>query len=145
MFTAGRIRRSAESVASSLTLVLISAIFICVGCATIDQREGRENRQRMLIGKTKQELLTCAGLPIRESEHDNAAELIYYKEASLLEESFPGAKGSVAKIHHGCRANVQVRDNRVIGVQYQSIPDSYHDEDHCDEIFESCAMLNSQP
>jgi hypothetical protein len=145
MCTARRARRGADSIAPSLALVLISAVLLFVGCATIDQRELRENRQRMLIGKSKHELVACAGLPIRESGHDNTNELIYYKEASLLEESFPGSKGSVAKIHHGCRVNVQLRENRVIGVHYQSIPDSYHDEDLCDEIFESCALRKSQP
>jgi hypothetical protein len=140
-----RARGGADSAPPSLFLVLISAVLIFAGCATIDERELREHRQRMLIGKTKLELAACAGLPIRESEHDNTVELIYYKEASLLEESFPGSKGSVAKIHHGCRASVQLRENRVMGVHYQSIPDSYHDEEHCDEIFESCMRLKSQP
>ena len=106
----------------------------------------RDNQgQYRLMGKTKQEVLACAGIPIREQEHDDMAELIYYKEASLLEESFPSSKGSVPKNHHGCRASVQLKENHVVGVRYQSVPNSYHDEDHCDEIFESCTMLQSRP
>lgn len=138
-------RRCAEGVAPSLALILVSTVLLLAGCAAIDQHDLRKNRQRMLIGKTKQELIACAGFPIRENERDDTVELIYYKEASLLEESFPGSKGSVARVHHGCRATVQLRENRVMEVQYHSIPDSYHDEDHCDEIFESCAILKSQP
>ncbi len=117
-----------------------------LGCATADRGDVRDGQnQHMLMGKTKQEVLACAGAPIRENEHGDLAELIYYKEASLLEESFPGSKGSIAKIHQGCRAKVQFKGNRVMGVDYQSVPNSYHDEDHCDEIFELCAMLKSTP
>lgn len=111
----------------------------------MDQHEAGDDYRRMLIGKTKQELVECAGLPIRESEYGGTVELIYYKEASLLEESFPGSKASIARLHHGCRANVELRGNRVMDVQYESIPDSYHDEDHCDEIFKSCVMLKNPP
>ncbi len=64
--------------------------------------------------------------------------LKYYKEASILEESFPASKGSVARIHHGCRATLALKNDRVEGIQYNSVPSSYKDEDHCDEIFENC-------
>jgi hypothetical protein len=125
-------------------LLLICPMFLFLACA--DHREVRNSqRQHILMGKTKQEILACAGAPIRENEDGEMAELIYYKEASLLEESFPGSKGSIAKIHHGCRANVQLKGNRITGVSYQSVPNSYHDEDHCDEIFESCAIPKNTP
>jgi hypothetical protein len=125
-------------------LLFICPMLLFLACA--DHREVRDSQpQHILMGKTKQEVLACAGAPIREDEHDDMAELIYYKEASLLEESFAGSKGSIAKIHHGCRAKVQLKGNRVTGVSYQSVPNSYHDEDHCDEIFESCTILQSTP
>jgi hypothetical protein len=127
-------------------LVLVSPMLLFLGCATADPGEMRDHQgPYKLMGKTKQEVFACAGIPIREQEHDDMAELIYYKEASLLEESFPSSKGSVPKSHHGCRANVRFKGNRVVDVHYQSVPNSSHDEDHCDEIFESCTMLQSQP
>ena len=128
-----------------LALLLMCPVLLFLACAMADQREVRDSQRPILMGKTKQDVLACAGAPIRESEDGEMAELIYYKEASLLEESFPGSKGSIARIHHGCRAKVQFKGNRVMGVSYQSVPNSYHDEDHCDEIFESCTILQSTP
>jgi hypothetical protein len=129
-----------------LALLLMCPMLLFLACAMADQREARDSqRQHILMGKTKQEVLACAGAAIRENGDGEMAELIYYKEASLLEESFPESKGSIAKIHHGCRAKVQFKGNRVTEVSYQSVPNSYHDEDHCDEIFESCAILTSTP
>lgn len=134
-------------VASCLFPALVfPVLLLLLSCATHAPGDVRDNQsQHRLMGKTKQEVLTCAGIPIKENAHHDRVELIYYKEASLLEESFPGSKGSVPKSHHGCRANVQFKGDRVVGVRYQSVPNSYHDEDHCDEIFESCTMLQSQP
>ena len=129
-----------NSVVVRFTLLFMCPMLLFLACATDDRPEVRNShRQHILIGKTKQEILACAGAPIRENEDGEMAELIYYKEASLLEESFPGSKGSIAESHHGCRAKVQFKGNRVTGVSYQSVPNSYHDEDHCDEIFESCS------
>ena len=125
---------------------LLCPVLLFLSCATDAPSDVRDNQGKYrLMGKTKQEVLACAGIPFKQHSHGDMAELIYYKEASLLEESFPSSKGSVPKIHHGCRANVQLKGNRVVEVHYQSVPNSYHDEDHCDEIFESCTMLQPQP
>ena len=127
-------------------LALMFPVLLFLGCVMHGQSEVRDNQgQYRLMGKTKQEVLACAGIPIKDNEYGDVAELIYYKEASLLEESFPSSKGSVPRSHHGCRASVQLKGNRVMEVHYQSVPNSYHDEDHCDEIFEFCTMLKSQP
>jgi len=117
-----------------------------VGCVTNQRPEGAAiQAQHKLMGHTKQAVLACAGVPIRAYEENDMAELVYYREASLLEESFPGSKGSVSRTHHGCRANVRFKADRVMEVRYQSMPSAYHDEDHCDDIFELCAMPTSPP
>jgi hypothetical protein len=94
--------------------------------------------QKALIGKTRQQVLACAGQPIRERTAEGAVLVVYYKEASQLEESFPVSKSSYAKVHHGCYATLMLQDDRVTGVQYESEPSSYQDEDHCEEIFQPC-------
>jgi hypothetical protein len=120
-------------------------IFV-VGCVTNERPAGEPVQvQHKLMGQTRQAVLACAGVPVRAYEENDTTELVYYREASLLEESFPGSKGSVARTHHGCRANVRFKGDRVTEVRYQSIPSDYHDEDHCDEIFELCAMSTSPP
>ncbi|HEU4685654.1 MAG TPA: hypothetical protein VFS39_14195 [Nitrospira sp.] len=99
---------------------------------------GEYPAKKALIGKTRQDLLTCAGPPISEAASEGQLVFVYYKEASQLEESFPGSKSSFAKVHHGCRATIVFRDDRVSDVHYESDPSSYRDENHCEEIFESC-------
>jgi hypothetical protein len=97
--------------------------------------------QRALIGKTKQELFACAGPPVSEKVKAGRTVVVYYRQASQLEESFPGSKGSFAMVHHGCRATIVLREDRVEDVRYNSEPSSYHDEDHCEEIFAGCPSL----
>jgi hypothetical protein len=94
--------------------------------------------QKALIGKTKQELLACAGTPIQETVQEDLLVLTYYKEASLLEESFAESKSTLPKAHHGCRARLGLKDDRVEGVEYVPVPNTVKDEEHCDEIFENC-------
>jgi hypothetical protein len=92
-----------------------------------------------LIGKAREELLACAGTPLRETRTGSGTVLKYYREAPMLEESFVGSKGSTARSHHGCWASVSIVGERVIGVTYQSVPTPAADDDHCEEIFEACA------
>ena len=92
----------------------------------------------MLIGKTRQELSACTSVQPQESMVGDLTVLKYYKEASILEESFPASKSAVARVHHGCWATLGLKNDRVEGVQYDSVPSSYKSDDHCDEIFQNC-------
>lgn len=109
------------------------------GCVTAPS-EQRHPIHEALIGKTKAQILACAGKPLGETPQGDVTALTYYKEAPLLEESFVGSKGSKSGIHHGCKAKVSLKDDRVTQVQYQSVPRGYVADDHCDEIFETCAQ-----
>lgn len=94
-----------------------------------------------LKGKTKQELLACAGAPRRESTSEGLAALVYQEEAELVELSIPGAKSSGARdVPHRCRATVMLQDNRVTDVRYDSVPAWIWAEDHCESIFVRCAQ-----
>lgn len=112
---------------------------VVIGCAG-GMPGGSEEypARKALIGKVKRELIGCAGAPVIDRAGDEQATLVYYREASQLEESFPGSKSSFAKVHHGCRATVLLQQDRVVEVRYESDPSSYQDEDHCEEIFERC-------
>ena len=107
------------------------------GCATTPPTEYRSSGER-LIGKSRQELLSCAGSPLREISLQNGTVLRYYKEAPMLEESFVGSKGSKAGIHGGCWANIMVSDERVTGVEYKPVPDTLKATDQCEELFRAC-------
>lgn len=124
----------------------IFALLVVAGCVAGQPRDSAPNEiQQMMKGKTRQELLACAGAPLLEEVQNGRTQLVYYREASLLEESFPGSKSSMARVHHGCRAIVVLENERISGIQYESVPDYFHDEEHCDELFESCSIPSTVP
>ncbi|HYM37685.1 MAG TPA: hypothetical protein VES96_04740 [Nitrospiraceae bacterium] len=64
--------------------------------------------------------------------------LVFYKEASLLDESFAGSRSSVPQIHRGCMAHVELQDDRFHHIHYHAVPSTHQEHLYCDEIFESC-------
>ena len=95
----------------------------------------------VLKGKTKQDLLTCAGAPRRESTSEGLTALVYQHDAELVERSVPSAKSSGARdVPHSCRATIILKDGRVTDVRYESVPAWIGAEDHCEEIFARCSQ-----
>ena len=95
---------------------------------------------KALLGKSKQELVACAGNPLKEAKTDEGTVLSYYKEAPMFEESFAFSKSSRSGVHHGCWAHLLMVDDRVVGVEYRSVPRSVDATDHCEEIFHTCVQ-----
>lgn len=95
--------------------------------------------KQALLGKSESEVLACAGPPRAVSPRDGHRVLTYYKEGGLLEESFPGTKGSRPEgVWHACTAIVTVEQDRVIQVEYRTTPESTATHEHCEEIFQHC-------
>ncbi len=122
----------------------ISVLIVCtaawlIGCAA-SQPIAPNTIGKALLGKSKQELVACAGNPLQETVTTEGTVLAYYKEASMLEESFSFSKGSRSGVHHGCWAHLLMGDDRVVGVEYRSAPRSVDATDHCEEIFHTCVQ-----
>lgn len=139
------IRYAARRLARLNLRSLLAAIGLGVGCVGLTacagashHRELAYHAQQVLIGKTKEELLACAGPPVSEKVKSGRTVLVYYREASQLEESFPGSKGSFAMVHHGYRATIMLLEDHIDEVRYESVPRSYRDEDHCEDVFAGC-------
>lgn len=111
-----------------------------IGCATFQPIEPSPI-QKALIGKNKQELVACAGHALEETKTAEGTVLKYYKEAPIFEESFSFSKGSRSGVHHGCWAHLLLTDDRVVGIEYRSVPHSVDATDHCEEIFQLCSQL----
>jgi hypothetical protein len=122
-----------------LEMAIGFAVVIFLGCATIHQAP-HVSLPETLIGKSRQDLLACAGSPLREIPVAGGIILNYYKEASMFEKSFPGSKASRSGAHHGCWARISISEDRVIGIEYRSVPTAGIADDHCDEIFQKCAQ-----
>ena len=117
-------------------LVLCSAVWL-IGCAAPQPIEPNPIG-KALLGKSKQELVACVGNPLQETKTTEGTVLTYYKEASMLEESFPFSKGSRAGAHRGCWASLLLADDRVTGVEYRAAPSTLNTDDLCERIFETC-------
>jgi hypothetical protein len=118
--------------------VVCTAVWL-VGCAAPQPLEPSPIG-KALLGKSRQELVACAGTPLQETKTVEGTVLSYYKEAPMFEESFPFSKGSRPGAHHGCWAHLLMGEDRVVGVEYRSVPPSVHATDHCEEIFHTCAQ-----
>ena len=92
---------------------------------------------KRLVGKTRAELLQCAGTPLRELPYGHGVIFRYYKEAPMFEESRPFLKGSIAQEHHGCWASLLLEKDEVTGVEFRPVPDGT-EYDHCEDIFVRC-------
>ena len=119
--------------------LVVSTAFWLIGCSAFQPIEPN-HIGKALLGKSKQELVACAGNPLRETKTTEGTVLSYYKEAPMLEESGPFLKGSISGAHHGCWAHLLMGEDRVVGVEYRSVPQSVHATDHCEEIFYACAQ-----
>ena len=122
----------------------VAALLVCtavwfVGCAASQPIEPNPIG-KALLGKSRQELFAYAGNPLQETKTAEGTVLSYYREAPMLEESFPFSKGSRSGAHHGCWARLLMGEDRVVGVEYRSVPPSVDATDHCEEIFHACAQ-----
>ena len=127
---------------SRILFISIMTILSCLGLSscitTPTEPPAPSPTQKALVGKTRQELMSCVGIQPEVKTVEGGRELKYYKEASQFEESFAGTKSSMARAHHGCWATLRLTNDVVTEVQYRSVPKDYLDYDHCDEIFEQC-------
>lgn len=120
------------------TLVVLVATGLQFACHSTPPITEGYPHQQALRGKSKQEVLACAGAPLQEREEGALTTLRYYKEAPLLEESMVGSKGSRPTVHHGCWATVILQDQRVEQVRYRFVPSSVDASNDCEEIFANC-------
>jgi len=129
-------RTSAAVLSAAASISLIASLSV-LGCAT-PAVVGEYPNQQAMLGKTKADIMQCAGVPRKELRDGDATLLRYYREAPMLEESRASFKGSMPTMHHGCWATVILSDDRVTEVRYRFVPDTFDASDECENIFELC-------
>jgi hypothetical protein len=121
-------------------LALVGLLFTACASGPADRADAVKMAD-VLKGKTKQDLLACAGTPRRVSTSEGLTAMVYQEEAELVELSVPGAKSSGARsVPHSCLAIVTLMDGRVTDVRFESVPVWLGAEDHCEEIFARCVQ-----
>jgi len=118
----------------------VTIVLLLSGCASTPPETKRDNpTARRLLGKTRAELLQCAGTPLREVPYGPGVILRYYKEAPMLEESRSFLKGSTPGEHHGCWASLLIENEEVTGVEFRTVPQGAgNEDDDCEVIFTGC-------
>jgi hypothetical protein len=121
-----------------LTAALVILMpFVSTGC--VETKPQPSDAKQTLIGKSEVEVMACAGQPRAVSSRDTVRILTYDKEGGLLEESFPGTKGSRPEgVRHRCTAIITLEHDRVTYVEYRMTPESSATHGHCEEIFRHC-------
>jgi hypothetical protein len=122
-----------------LWLCLLLIWIALYGCVTSSTPPPRPSTGELLLGKSSEQIVACAGVPTMHVTSDDLTVFRYYKEASLLEESSTTSKGSRAGIRHGCWATLLIENDRITGVEFRTVPEGieqYNDE--CVEIFQNC-------
>ena len=84
-----------------LALMLLGIVQIWLTSCSTPAHVGEYPNQQRMVGKSKQAVLACAGIPHKETSDGERTFLRYYREAPILEESRPVGKGSFATIRHG--------------------------------------------
>ena len=126
--------------ATKIGLLALTGLLVTACAGGLADRADAVKMADVLKGKTKQDLLACAGAPRRETISDGLTAMLYQEEAELVELSVPSAKSSGPRdVPHRCRATVTLKDGRVTDVHYESVPAWLGAEDHCDEIFAHCS------
>lgn len=141
--TAAIQRKSHETPPRFFSLLLcasgLAGLTAMTGCAT-PATVGEYPNQQKVIGKSKAQILACAGKPVTEQTRNDVVLLQYYREAPVLEESQPVGKGSMSTIRHGCWATVVLTDDRVTDVRYRFVPPSMDASNDCEAILDPCAQ-----
>lgn len=127
---------------SGLQLLVALGLLWSAGCATPAHQNGQNElfpNQRAIIGKTKQELLACAGPPLRETKQADHLLMTYYRHTPAFERSIVASKSSVPASHPACWATLSLEGEVVAAVHYQSVPSSTDATDQCEAIFDPCS------
>lgn len=106
-------------------------------CQTLPPPESLPTQQS-LVGMAETDFLACAGPPLRRVTQGEETVLLYVQHAGALDRTFPGSKGSISDIRHGCEANITVQAGKVTNVQYRPYPEGSGAYHHCEAIVSNC-------
>ena len=92
------------------------------------------------IGMTADALRQCAGSPSHETKKNGDVTILsYYKEAPILQQSFPGPRSSISRLSlHACWVTARVEQETVQEISYRSVPQTIDASMYCEAILEPC-------
>ncbi|MGA3084039.1 MAG: hypothetical protein ABSE95_04540 [Thermodesulfobacteriota bacterium] len=107
--------------------LMIGIISICLisGCAASHRSEIASRAQTELIGMSKKDLLSCAGVPVRQERVDDLEFLTYTGGGDSVATGYatqtsPSSAVVVSKRHHRyCEATFILKEGKVEKINYQ--------------------------
>lgn len=94
--------------------------------------------QQALLGMEEQDILACAGPPLRRVTQGEDTVFLYVQRADTLGRTFAGSKGSVSDIRHGREADITLQAGKVTNVRYRPFPEGSRASDHREAIDHNC-------
>ena len=128
----------ATSMRALIRILTVTTAALVLSCHSAPPITEGYPHQQSLKGQSKEQVLACAGAPLRQWQNGAVSLFRYYREATLLEESMVSSKGSRSAVHHGCWATVTLQQDQVDQVHYRFVPSSIDASKECEEIFARC-------
>ena len=108
------------------TRLMVAIITICLisGCAAHRRAEIASRAKTELIGMSKKDLLSCAGVPVRQERADDLEFLTYTGGGDSVESGYatqtsPSSAVVVSNRHHRyCEATFILKDGKVDKINY---------------------------
>jgi hypothetical protein len=117
------------------------AIVLLSGCAAQQTQPmgGIRAPKIEVTGNTKQELLACAGTPIRQ-EREEGVEFLTYSTAPVpTPGTAPGGLLQAKKMRSlTCEATIAIRNGIVSGIEYRDGAGKPAEPEQCAPLFERC-------
>jgi hypothetical protein len=129
---------------NSLRIFAVLVPFLLTGCA-VQRAEVAARAQKNLVGMSKAELLSCAGVPLRQDRAEGLEFLTYagggdvVSQAVVTQTSPSNGVASGKSARRYCEATFVLRDGRVERVNYQGRTGGLLTKgEQCAFIVESC-------
>ena len=126
-------------------ILLITCTFIFTGCAAQQRAQIATRAQTELIGMSKKELLTCAGVPLRQERIDDLEFLSFAGGgdnlgAGVATNTSPTTAVAVGRsAHRYCEATIVFQNGVVQKVNYQGRTGGFLTKgEQCAFIVENC-------
>jgi PBP1b-binding outer membrane lipoprotein LpoB len=116
---------------------VLTAIIFLTGCAAHQTQPmgGIRAPKIEVAGSSKQELLACAGAPVRHEREEGVEYLTYFTAPAATS---GGLLQTMKARRLSCEATIIIRNNTVEKIEYRDGTGEYTEPEQCAPIFERC-------
>lgn len=122
---------------TSTHVFALAVIVLLSGCAAQQAQPvgGIRAPKIEVAGSSKQELLACAGAPVRHEREEGVEYLTYFTAPAATS---GGLLQTMKARRLSCEATITIRNNTVEKIEYRDGTGEYTEPEQCAPIFERC-------